>query len=322
MKYRSICMLGGSGFVGGHLAARLASDGVDVKILTRNAERSKHLTVLPTVKLVQGDCHDPAVLEREFQGMDAVINLVGILNEKGHKGEGFRRAHVELTRKVLDACQQTGVRRLLHMSSLNADGGGPSHYLRTRGEAESLVHIYSRLGLQATIFQPSTIFGEGDSSINRFAGLLRLMPIFPLACPHSRMAPVHVGDVVEAFHRSLQDRNTIGRRYQLCGPDVMTLKEIVSYTARVMGKRRLIIGLPDFLSRLQANLMEFFPGKPFSRDNYHSLLVDSVCMENGLAELGITATAMDAVVPRFLGGRNSRDRFAEMRRQAKRGKES
>lgn len=318
MKYRSICMLGGTGFVGGHLAARLAADGVNVYILTRNAERSKHLEVLPTVRLVEADCHDPAVLERAFRGMDVVINLVGILNEKGRKGEGFRHAHVELVRKVLDACERTAVKRLLHMSSLNADGGGPSHYLRTRGEAENLIQIHGRRGLDATIFQPSTIFGDGDSSINRFAGLLRLMPVFPLACPNSRMAPVYVGDVVEAFMRCLERRDTIGQRYQLCGPDTLTLKEIVSYTARVMGKRRLIIGLPDFLARLQANVMEFVPGKPFSRDNYNSLQKDSVCNQNGLAELGISPTGMDAVVPRYLAHRDTRGRFAEMRRQAKR----
>jgi len=318
MNYRSICLLGGTGFVGEHLAARLAQEGVFVKIITRYAQGNKRLGVLPTVKLVEADCHDPAVLEREFRGMDAVINLVGILNEKGRKGEGFRHAHVELTRKVLDACETAGVTRLLHMSALGADPGGPSHYLRSKGEAEGLIKVHSNKQLKATVFRPSTIFGDHDSFINRFAGLLKLLPVFPLACPESRMQPVYVGDVVNAFIYSLDDRATFGQRLELAGPDVMTLKEIVSYTARVMGKRRLIIGLPDVLARLQAGVMEFVPGKPFSRDNYNSLQVDNVTNENALEWLGIEPTGMEAVVPAYLGHTGLRGRFPEMRQHAKR----
>ncbi|MCP1728308.1 NADH dehydrogenase [Natronospira proteinivora] len=318
MNYRSICLLGGTGFVGEHLAARLAQEGVYVKILTRYAHGNKRLKVLPTVELVEANCHDPAVLEREFRGMDAVINLVGILNEKGRKGEGFRHAHVELTRKVLDACETAGVNRLLHMSALGADASGPSHYLRSKGEAEGLIHVHSNKRLKSTIFQPSTIFGPNDSFVNRFAGLLKLLPVFPLACPNSRMQPIYVGDVVEAFLRCLDDRSSHGRRYQLAGPDIMTLKEIVSYIAKAMGKRRLIIGLPDVLARLQANVMEFVPGKPFSRDNYNSLQVDNVASDNDLETLGIDPTSMDAVVPGYLSNSGLRGRFPEMRQHAKR----
>lgn len=318
MNYRSICMLGGTGFVGEHLAARLASEGVEVKIITRYAHGNKRLGVLPTVKLVEADCHDPAVLEREFRGMDAVINLVGILNEKQHDGSGFRRVHVELTRKVLDACDKAGVDRLLHMSGLGADAGGPSHNLRTKGEAESLIQVHNNRRLKATIFQPSAIFGPHDTLFNRFAGLLKIMPVFPLACPNSKLQPVYVGDVVEAFWRSLNDRETFGQRYQLCGPDVMTMREIVDYTLKLMNKRRLVIGLPDLFSRMQANVMEFVPGKPFSRDNYNSLQQDNVCRDSGLKKLGIEPTGVDAVVPRYLAHKDLRGRYPDMRKQAKR----
>lgn len=318
MNYRSVCMLGGTGFVGEHLAARLASEGVQVKILTRYAHGNKRLSVLPTVKLVEADCHDPAVLEREFRDVDAVINLIGILNEKEHDGSGFRRVHVELTRKVLDACDKSNVDRLLHMSGLGADAGGPSHNLRTKGEAEGLIQVHNNRRLQATIFQPSAIFGKHDTLFNRFAGLLNIMPVFPLASPDSRLQPVYVGDVVEAFWRSLNDRSTFGQRYQLCGPDVMTLRDIVDYTLKVMGKRRLVIGLPDFLARLQANVMEYVPGKPFSRDNYKSLQIDNICKESGLKQLGIDPTGVDAVVPRFLAQQDLRGRYPEMRKHAKR----
>jgi uncharacterized protein YbjT (DUF2867 family) len=318
MKHRTICMLGGTGFVGRHIAALLARDGIDIRIVTRYAETKDAVRVLPTVRLIEADCHDPEVLGRAFSDCDAVINLVGILNEKGRKGEGFRHAHVDLTRKVLDACSETGVRRLLHMSALNAAAGGPSHYLRSKGEAEGLIQVHRDRGLQFTVFQPSTIFGRGDSFINRFAGLLRLMPgVFPLACPHARMAPVWVEDVAEAFVRALDNRDTFGKRFQLCGPDVMSLKEIVEYTARTMRIRRKVIGLPDFLSRLQANVMEFVPGKPFSRDNYKSLQLDSVCTSDGLSQLGIRPTGMDAVVPTYLDGGGVRGRYAKYREGAR-----
>lgn len=318
MNYRSVCMLGGTGFVGEHLAARLASEGVQVKIITRYAHGNKRLEVLPTVKLVEADCHDPAVLEREFRDVDAVINLVGILNEKEHDGSGFRRVHVELVRKILDACDRANVDRLLHMSGLGADAGGPSHNLRTKGEAEGLIQVHNNRRLKATIFQPSAIFGPHDTLFNRFAGLLRIMPVFPLACPDSRLQPVYVGDVVEAFWRALNDRAAFGQRYQLCGPEVMTMREIVDYTLKVMGKHRLVIGLPDFLARLQANVMEFVPGKPFSRDNYNSLQIDNLCKDSGLKKLGIDPTGVEAVVPRFLAQKDLRGRYPDMRKQAKR----
>lgn len=317
MKHRTVCILGGTGFVGSRLAAALAHRDVNVRVITRDPERAKHLTMLPHVRLVRGNCHDPKVLERQFRDCEAVINLVGILNE--NRKQSFRQVHVELTRKVLDACSSAGVRRLLHMSALNANAGGASQYLRTRGEAEGLIQVHSDRGLRATIFQPSTIFGPGDSFTRRFAGLLKLMPgVFPLASPDARMAPVYVGDVAEAYARSLDDRATFGQRYQLCGPDVMSLQDVVRYLAEVQETRRWVMGLGPRLSRLQAFMMEFVPGKPLTRDNLDSLSEDAVCREDGLAELGIEPRSMESVVPQYLGQRNSNRRFAEYRRHAKR----
>ena len=153
-----------------------------------------------------------------YSGNDAVIHLVGILNEKGRDGRGFRAVHVELPRKVVQACRETGVRRILHMSALHA-AQGPSHYLRTKGEGEDLVHAAAAEGLRVTSFRPSVIFGPRDSFINRFAGLLRFAPFFfPLACPDARFAPVYVGDVARAFALTLEDPRSFGRRYDLCGP--------------------------------------------------------------------------------------------------------
>jgi len=308
-----VCILGGGGFVGGHLAARLAARGHRVTVLTRNAARRRALLVLPTVSLIETDVYDPAALTRAFAGADAVVNLVGILNERGHRGRGFERAHVELAAAVLDACRTAGVKRLLHMSALKADAQGPSFYLRTKGQAAELV--LAAQDLEATVFEPSVIFGPGDSFLNRFADLLKLLPLaFPLACPEARFAPVYVGDVAEAFVRCLEGRQGIGRRYPLCGPRVYTLMELVRYTAKLAGVHRLILGLPRWASWMQAATLEWVPGKPFSLDNFRSLSVDSVGGEDGLGALGIVVTPLEAVAPGYIGNRGSRGQYDSFRR--------
>jgi len=299
MSERFICVLGGTGFVGRHLVSRLAERRLRVKVLTRRPERHRGLLVLPTIRLVEADVHDLTQLNRHFQGCDTVINLVGILNERGHDGAGFQRAHVELAHAIIAACRQTGVRRLLQMSALGADAAtGPSFYSRSKGAAEDFVHASAGEHLNVTSFRPSVIFGPDDSFINRFAGLLRFSPLLPLACPNARFAPVYVGDVVDAFESALRDRSTFGKRIDLCGPRNYTLAELVRYIARVMGIRRLVIGLPPRLSKAQARALEYVPGKPFSLDNYHSLTRDSVCVGGERCP-----TSLESVVPGYIGRR-------------------
>lgn len=296
----SCCVLGGSGFVGSRLVARLANAGHAVTVPTRDPERCRHLRLLPTVRIVHADIHAPGVLPNLLRGADVVINLVGILNEAGRNGAGFRRAHANLTRLVIEACGNAGVGRLVQVSALNAASTATSHYLRSKGEAEALVRAS---GLRWTILQPSVIFGPGDSFLNRFAGLLRVIPVaFPLAMPQARFSPVHVSDVVEAIVRVLQDPATAGRTFQLCGPDTFTLRELVAMVASTLGLRRWIIGLPRPVSRLQAAIMDFVPGKPFSTDNYRSLLMDSVGGTGGLRELAIVPRALEPNLRDTLGG--------------------
>jgi len=302
MKPARIVVLGGTGFVGSHLIPRLASQGLSITVLSRNRERHRELAVLPTVRVVSANVYDPNVLAAHFKGTDAVINLVGILNESGFDGAGFRRAHVELTRLVIDAMKAAGVSRLLQMSALRA-GEGESWYLKTRGEAEAQVKAS---GLDWTIFRPSVIFGRGDGLFNRFATLLKLSPVLPLARAEARFAPVYVGDVCAAFERALADRATIGQIYELGGPEVVTLREIVTMTRDALGLSRLIVGLPDPLGKLQAAIFGLVPGKPLSLDNFRSLLLDSVPKRDGLAELGIQPTPMAAIVPRMLRGEDGK----------------
>ncbi len=318
MRTHTLCILGGTGFVGHHLTARLARDGHRIRVLTRRRERHRDLLVLPQLELLDVDVHDPAALKSAVAGSDVVINLIGILNERGHKGKGFERVHVELVRKVIDACRANRIHRLLHMSALGADAGfGASHYLRTKGEGENLAHTPHNI--HVTSFRPSVIFGSGDSFFNRFAGLLRMAPgVLPLACPNARFAPVHVADVAEAFARSLDNRDTFGRRYDLCGPRVYTLKELVEETARMAGIRRKVIGLSRGLSRLQATVAGRLPGKPFSLDNFHSLQRDSICQGPFPEVFGITPTSVEAVVPGYLGPGGRRSPYDDFRSASRR----
>lgn len=313
MKPRKIVILGGTGFVGSHLVPRLHADGHQITVLSRNRELNRELGVLPRVRVENADVHDLATLSRKFAGAGAVINLVGILNEPGSDGRGFQRAHVELTETVIAACKAAGVSRLLQMSALRA-GDGASHYLRTRFDAETRVRD-SRLDW--TLFRPSVIFGPGDGLFFRFAALLQMAPALPLARADSKFAPVYVGDVAEAFARALAHPHSIGHSYELYGPRVISLRGIVQWTADLIGKRRWIIRLPDALGRIQALVGEWLPGKPISRDNFRSLLIDSVGETDGLGELGIVSTPMELIVPAMLGTNlheQRMDHFREPRR--------
>ena len=306
MNSLRIAVLGGTGFVGGSLCERLVAAGHEVHILTRRRERHREFLVLPSAQVIEADVHDPAVLKRAFQGLDVVVNLVGILNEPGRDGKGFERAHAELPAKVVQACRQSGVARLLHMSALHASPEGPSHYLRSKGRGEQIVHEAESNSLHVTSFRPSVIFGPGDSFTNRFAGLLRQVPlVFPLACASARLQPVYVEDVVQAFVLALDRHATFGKRYNLCGPQVYSLREIVAYLARQLGLERHILPLNDTLSYLQAAVLQFAPGKPFTPDNYRSLQVASVCEAPFPAIFGITPGRFDEIVPTYISRVNS-----------------
>jgi NADH dehydrogenase len=313
MRPLSIVVLGGTGFLGTRLVARLIKNGHRVTVLSRDRELHKHLLVLPGLTLENCDIYQEAQLSERFRGNDVVINLVGILNERGFGGGGFRRAHTELTRMVLQAARSANVTRLLQVSSLGASTDAPSYYLRSKGEAEKLIHE-QHSALDWTIFKPSVMFGPGDSFLNRFAGLLAAIPLaFPLARPGARLQPVLVDDVVDALLRCLHGGASSRRTYELGGPQVYTLREIVELVAKLTGRRRWIVGLPDFAGWLQGFFMNFVPGRPFSTDNYRSLTVDSVCKEDGLAKLGIRPKSMVASARQFLGSLEDNARLSQNR---------
>jgi NADH dehydrogenase len=295
LKSKQLVVLGGSGFVGSHLLPRLIRDGHRIVLLSRNREQRRALGVLPGVSIHSVDVYDANALRRQFEGADAVINLVGILNAFGE--QTFQRAHVDLAQRVLGACQAAGVSRLHHMSALKA-GQGLSQYLKSKGEAEAQVRNSS---IDWTIYQPSVMFGADGGLVSRFASLLRQMPVLPLARAPSKMAPTWAGDVAEAMARCIgDDKLGIDRSFELYGPDVLTLGEIVHMIRDTMGLHTPIMALPDSLGRLQAQVAQMLPGKPFSLDNFRSLRTDSVGKVDGYAALGITPQPLAAWLPVLL----------------------
>ncbi len=292
---KNILLIGGTGFVGEALARRLVKADFCVTLPTRRPERARHLAVLPTARIVQADVHDEAALARLMIGQDAVISLVGIL--KGN----FQRAHAELPGKIARAAasanNSAGIPRLLHISALAAATDAPSQYLRSKAAGEAALRAAYP---EATIFQPSVIFGQGDSFLTLFASLLKLAPIVPLACADARFQPVWIEDVVSAVIASLDHPESRGQTYPLCGPREYTLQQLVAYAGQVSGHPRPIIGLPFAFSILQAFLMEFLPKGPMTRDNVWSMQVPSVCPAGCSLPFGLPASALEVIAPTYL----------------------
>ena len=325
-KIRKVCVIGGAGFVGHHIVHLLHNAGYEVRVPTRHRERAKDLIVLPSVDVQEANIHDPIELSQLLEGMDAVINLVGILHEKtvgridkpsARRGD-FHQAHVELPRKIIQACAKHGIKRILHMSALNVDATSRSAYLRSKGAGEAMLREAGQphsdnerwyldgpkftrgQRMAVTVFRPSVIFGEGDSFLNQFACLLRRIPVMALACGGAKMQPVYVEDVARAFVQSLENPATYGQAYDLCGPRIYTLQQLVAYVAQLQGIKRPIFSLGDRLSYLQAWLLENLPGKLMTRDDYYALLGNSVCACDFPAVFDFKPTSMEAVAPKYL----------------------
>ena len=308
MNDGSILVLGGSGFVGRYLVDRLVASGSRVVVPTRRFDKARTLQVLPTVNVVAADVGRADVLQRLVERSAAVVNLVGILNET--RDATFQRVHVDFARAVTAACQAAGVRRLLHMSAVNADPAGPSKYLRSKGEAEAIV---SASGLEWTIFRPSVIFGREDRFLNLFAMLLRYVPVVALASPDARFQPVYVGDVAHCFSEALRLPSTIGGIYPLCGPNAYSLRELVRYVGAVTGKSRPIVGLGPGLATMQASVLEHLPGTLLTRDNLASMRKDSTC-DSAYGEMfGIVPSTLETVVPSYLGPDAVTSRYSHLR---------
>ena len=323
MRHQDILVIGGTGFVGGHLVAALARDGRRVVVPTRRRESGKRLLLLPTVDVVEADVRDDAMLARLVAGRDAVVNLVGIL----HGDErAFTAAHVDLPKRIVAACRAHGVPRLLHMSALGASDRGPSLYLRTKAAGETIVEqagaAATAMPLATTIFRPSVIFGRDDRFLNLFATLQRWVPVIPLAKAGAQFQPVSVLDVAEAFARAVDDEESFARTYELTGPRIYTLADLVRIAGSYRpggGGPRPIVPLPDALGRLQAAFLEFAPGPTLmSRDNFDSMRADNVASGGyaGLEDLDIVPTPLEQEASVYLAGKSRRSHLDHLRHDA------
>jgi uncharacterized protein YbjT (DUF2867 family) len=316
MRHKAIAVIGGSGFIGSHLVNALVEAGKDVRVATRRRYTARHLTLLP-VDVVETDVSDPVQLAGFVENADAVINLIGTLN--GGRGDpygpGFAKLHVELPTKIVAACEGKGVHRLIHVSAIGADPRAPSMYLRSKGDGEKAVHASHTLA--STIFRPSVVFGPDDTFLNRFALLQKLFPVIPLGMPDAKFQPVYVGDVSKAIVNVLDLDAASGHTYELGGPTVYALEQLVAYCGEVVGRHARIVRLPDTLARLQALSFELAPGVPvLTRDNLDSMKVDSVLSGPLAPELGIEPVSIEAIAPLYLGDESQRSRLNTFRANA------
>jgi NADH dehydrogenase len=305
---KKIFVLGGTGFVGRQVCRQLQAAGWQVTVPTRSPAVAGGASA---VHLLQLDLHDEAALTRALAGQDAVVNLVAILHGDA---AAFQRVHVDLPQMLARACVAAGVKQLVHVSALGANAQNPeappSLYLRSKSRGEAALIAAAAGGFALTLLRPSVIFGAEDKFLNVFAKLQKVLPFMPLAGAQARFQPVWVEDVAGAVLRSLerpaaQDGKPLV--FELVGPDVFTLKELVQLAARLSGvcggRGRPVLALPRWAGRLQASLMELAPGEPvMSRDNLDSMLCDNVASGKlpGLQSLGITAARLEPVAQVYL----------------------
>ena len=287
MKY-DILLIGGNGFVGRVLAAQLQAEGYSVLLPTRHLVAARELRMLPKIHLEDADVHEFDALQElcsRVKPQGAVINLVGVLHDKPAEpyGKIFQAVHVDLPKKIITAMQMHGLSRYLHMSALGAQSNGPSMYQRSKGDGEAAVKASN---LDWTIFRPSVIFGAQDQFINLFAKLTKLFPAMPLANSGAQFQPVSVDDVATAFTKSLKMPSTIHQTYDLVGPTVYSMKEIVEFAARKSHTHCAVIPMPAFVGHLQALAFEFLPVPTLmSRDNIASMKAPNILPLNGIDAL-------------------------------------
>ena len=300
-----VLVMGGAGFLGRQIVGRLVAQGHVVHVPTRQYQHGRALLVHPTVTVMQADIHDDATMDRLVTGCDVVINLVGILHSRSGQpyGPDFDRAHVQLPKRIAQACLTHGTKRFIHVSALGADAQAPSGYLRSKAAGEQAIRsAYANVKNDGfTIFRPSVVFGPEDQFMNMFARLARFFPVLPIAGAKAKMQPVFVMDVADAILNAMSQAWACGQTFDLAGPRVYTLGELVELAALWSGHPRTVIALPLSIGRIQAFLFECLPGEPLmSRDNLASLTVDNTSIAPINPLLGIVPTALESIAPIYL----------------------
>jgi NADH dehydrogenase len=301
MRDAVVTVFGGSGFLGRHLIRRLARHGAVIRVPTRLPDRAIHLKPMGAVGQIVVEPFDPAregLIEALVAGATHVVNLVGILYER--RAGDFDALQGKLPGRIAKAATEAGARRLVQISAIGADPASTSLYARSKaaGEANARAAFPG-----ATVLRPSIVFGPEDGFFNRFAEMARFLPALPLiGGGTNRFQPVYVGDVADAIMAALERDDAPGRTYELGGPRVYTFKELLAYMLEVTGRRRLLLPLPFKIAALQARVLELLPVPPLTRDQLELLKRDNVVSANalGLADLGITPSPLEVIVPTYL----------------------
>lgn len=313
MTIKNICVVGGAGFVGSSIVSKLDAAGYHVKVLTRHRERAKHLILLPNVQVQTCDIHDDAALNASLKGSDAVINLVGILHQT--RKSTFEAVHHQLPKRLAQHCNDLSIDRFVHMSALGSSEQAPSAYLRSKAQGEVALSQFKG-NVDITTFKPSVIFGRGDRFISLFAALIKFMPVIFLAKPDAKFQPIWVEDVASIFVNSIRNADTYAKSYDLVGPKVYSLRELVQQTMQVLGKNRPIIGLSDKLSYVQAWFMEWLPVKLMTRDNVRSMEVDSTSAGPMAKEIARKLMPLEVVMPEYIINKTPRANYDQFRTAA------
>jgi len=301
MTDRSIAtVFGGTGFIGRHVVQRLVAAGHEVRVAVRDTEAAqvlKPLGVVGQVVPLHAPLSDAAAVARAVVGATLVVNLVGILAEA--KPGDFDRVHHQGAATIARACAIAGAQRLVHLSAIGADAASPSLYARSKAAGEAAVRAAFPA---AVILRPSVVFGPDDAFFNRFARMAQIAPIMPVFAGDTRFQPVHVGDVADAVLAGLTRADVQGKTFELGGPKVWTMRELLVWIMTQSGHRRPMVPVPAGLARLQASVLERLPGKLLTRDQLILLKRDNVVADGaaGLAELGIAPLAVEQAVPAYL----------------------
>ncbi|GGG33115.1 3-beta-hydroxy-Delta(5)-steroid dehydrogenase [Caldovatus sediminis] len=294
-------VFGGAGFIGRYVVQRLAQRDYVVRVGTRDPAGARFLSTQGRVGQIvplAADIRDEAAVARAVAEAELVVNLVGILFER--RAGDFARLHVEAAGRVARLAAAAGVARLVHISALGADPRSGSLYARTKGEGEAAVRAAFP---GATLLRPSLVFGPEDALFNRFGAMAQWLPVMPVIRGGTRFQPVYVGDVADAVAAAAEREDAVGRTYELGGPRVMTMRELLRFVLETTRRRRPLVEVPDWLARLQAWFGEWLPNPPLTRDQLLLLGKDNVVAEGapGLRELGIAEPkAVEAVVPGYL----------------------
>ena len=295
-----VTVFGGGGFIGRHIVQRLAAAGHNIRIAGRDTERAARLCTMGGVGQitpVSASVTHEASCVRAIAGADLVINLVGILFES--RAGDFQRIQAEGAGRVARLAAAAGAKQFLHLSAIGADAGSPSLYAQTKaaGEAAVLAAFPS-----AIILRPSVVFGPDDQFFNRFAGLAAMLPFMPVVAGETRFQPVYVGDVADAAMAALADPAATGKTFELGGPRVMTMREVLRFILDTTGRRRPMLDMPMGLMRFQAGLLQRLPKPPLTQDQLLLLGRDNVVGHGvpSFADLGIAPKSVEAVVPAYL----------------------